>query len=198
MVNEFRAGYNYDNSKRQSTFTAADVASSSASRTRRAWDTDRLGFPSFQFTGADEPAGPTSIADAGRNVDRTLRQNAFSLSDNLTLDQGRALAEGGRPLDPQHGERWVRLRREFPRAVSIPRGGRDRESVHRLPSRHAVRRPGPRHEPRAPRWLLQRRRDVRAGRLEGQQERDPVPGAALRGRGRLARGGRNACELPAG
>ena len=53
------------------------------------------------------------------------------------VDQGRALAESRRPLDPQHGERRVWLRREFPGAVSIPRGRRHRESIHRLSARHA-------------------------------------------------------------
>ena len=82
---------------------AADVASQLGLENAPSLGDDRLGFPSFMFTGAASRPVPTSIADAGRNVDRTLRQNAFSLSDNLTWIRGGALAEGGRPLDPQHG-----------------------------------------------------------------------------------------------
>jgi hypothetical protein len=87
-VNEFRAGYNYDNSKRQSTFKAADVAAELGLENAPSLGPDRLGFPSFMFTGATGRPVPTSIADAARNVDRTLRQNAFSLSDNLTWIKG--------------------------------------------------------------------------------------------------------------
>jgi hypothetical protein len=96
MVNEFRAGYNYDNSKRQSTFRAADVASQLGIENAPSLGDDRFGFPSFMFTGATSRPVPTSIADAGRNVDRTLRQNAFSLSDNLTwISGGHSIKAGG-------------------------------------------------------------------------------------------------------
>ena len=50
MVNEFRTGYNYDNSKRQSTFKAADVAASLGLENAPSLGPDRLGFPPFQFT----------------------------------------------------------------------------------------------------------------------------------------------------
>jgi hypothetical protein len=94
IVNELRAGYNYDNSRRESTFRAAEVASSLGLENAPSLSPDRLGFPSFQFTaGANRP---TNIADQARNVDRTLRQNAFSLSDNLTwIRGGHALKAGG-------------------------------------------------------------------------------------------------------
>jgi len=86
IVNEFRAGYNYDNSRRESTFLAADVASRLGIENAPSLGADRRGFPSFQFTaGANRP---TNIADAARNVDRTLRQNAFSLSDSVTSIMG--------------------------------------------------------------------------------------------------------------
>ena len=41
------------------------------------------------------PNRPTNITDAGRNVDRTLRQNAFSLSNNLTWIKGGHTLKGG-------------------------------------------------------------------------------------------------------
>jgi hypothetical protein len=94
MVNEFRTGYNYDNSRRQSNFKAADVAASLGLENAPSLGGDRFGFPSFQFTGGT--FRPLNIADAGRNVDRTLRQNAFSLSDNLTwIKGGHSLKAGG-------------------------------------------------------------------------------------------------------
>jgi carboxypeptidase family protein len=94
MVNELRAGYNYDNSRRESTFRAAEVASSLGIENAPSLGADRLGFPSFSFTAGTNR--PTNIADAARNVDRTLRQDAFSLSDNLTwIAGGHTLKAGG-------------------------------------------------------------------------------------------------------
>jgi hypothetical protein len=94
IVNELRAGYNYDNSRRESTYDAASVASQLGLETAPSLSTDRRGFPSFQFTaGANRPL---NIADAGRNVDRTVRQNAFSISDNATAIIGaHTLKSGG-------------------------------------------------------------------------------------------------------
>jgi hypothetical protein len=94
MVNELRAGYNYDNSRRESTFRAAEVAATLGLENAPSLAPDRLGFPTFSFTAGTNR--PTNIADAGRNVDRTLRQNAFSLSDNLTwITGGHTLKAGG-------------------------------------------------------------------------------------------------------
>jgi hypothetical protein len=96
MLNELRAGYNYDNSRRESTFRAADVASTLGIENAPSLTPDRLGFPSFQFNTSASSVRPTNIVDASRNVDRTLRQNAFSLSDNLTwIKGGHTLKAGG-------------------------------------------------------------------------------------------------------
>ena len=84
IVNEFRAGYNYDNSRRESTFRAGDVSAQLGIETTPGL-ADLRGFPSFTFSGANRPA---SIQDQQRNVDRTLRQNAFSVSDNFTWITG--------------------------------------------------------------------------------------------------------------
>jgi hypothetical protein len=93
LVNELRAGYNYDNSRRESTFRAADVAAQLGLENAPSLAPDRRGFPSFQFTtGANRPV---NIADAARNVDRTLRQNAFSLSDSVTSIIGAHTLKGG-------------------------------------------------------------------------------------------------------
>lgn len=93
IVNEFRAGYNYDNSRRESTFVAADVTRQLGIENAPSLSADRRGFPSFQFTAGTNR--PTNIADAARNVDRTLRQNAFSLSDNVTWVNGAHTLKGG-------------------------------------------------------------------------------------------------------
>jgi hypothetical protein len=93
VVNEFRAGYNYDNSARESTFLASDVTAQLGIEDAPSLGPDRRGFPSFQFTAGTNR--PTNIADAGRNVDRTLRQNAFSLSDNITWIKGAHTLKGG-------------------------------------------------------------------------------------------------------
>ncbi len=93
VVNEFRTGYNLDESRRQSTFLVAEVASQLGIENAPSLAPDRLGFPSFRFQGA---ARPTDIRDAGRNVDRTVNQNAFSISDNLTwIAGGHSLKAGG-------------------------------------------------------------------------------------------------------
>jgi hypothetical protein len=93
VVNEFRAGFNYDNSERASTFTAADVTRQLGIENAPSLAPDRRGFPQFQFTAGTNR--PTNITDAGRNVDRTLRQNAFSLSNNLTWIKGGHTLKGG-------------------------------------------------------------------------------------------------------
>jgi carboxypeptidase family protein len=94
IVNELRAGYNYDNSRRESTFQAADVAARLGVENAPSLAADRRGFPSFQFTAGTNR--PTNIADQARNVDRTVRQNAFSLSDSITSIMGaHTLKSGG-------------------------------------------------------------------------------------------------------
>ena len=94
IVNELRAGYNYDNSRRESTFQAAEVAGRLGIEKAPSLGADRRGFPSFQFTAGTNR--PLNIADAARNVDRTVRQNAFSLSDNVTSIIGaHTLKNGG-------------------------------------------------------------------------------------------------------
>jgi len=94
IVNELRAGYNYDNSRRESTFQAAEVAGRLGIEKAPSLGADRRGFPSFQFTAGTNR--PLNIADFGRNVDRTVRQNAFSLSDNVTSIIGaHTLKNGG-------------------------------------------------------------------------------------------------------
>jgi hypothetical protein len=93
VVNEFRTGFNYDNSKRQSNFIAGQVASELGVESAPS-KVDSLGFPSFQFTAGT--FRPLNIADQGRNVNRTLRQDAFSISDNLSWIKGaHSLKTGG-------------------------------------------------------------------------------------------------------
>ena len=86
IVNELRVGYNYDNSRRQSNFVAQDVSNQEGIETAPSLvGTGKFGFPSFAFSGSNRP---TNIADAGRNVDRTVTQNAVSISDAMTFVLG--------------------------------------------------------------------------------------------------------------
>ena len=94
IVNELRIGYNYDSSTRQSNFVAEDVSNQVGIETAPSLvGTGRYGFPSFSFSGSNRP---TNIADSGRNVDRTVTQNAFSISDAVTFVRGgHSLRAGG-------------------------------------------------------------------------------------------------------
>ena len=187
IVNEFRVGYNYDNSQRQSTFHAADVASTARHRERAEPDarSPRLPVVPVPRAGTNRP---TNIADAGRNVDRTLGQNAFSLSDNLTLDQGRPLrsrrAASGRATWRATASGFgVNFRGQYRFNAARRPATRSPTSCSACPSdvRDQVTNRGP---------LDGHSNDfagVRAGRLEGQQEPDGVPRPALRGRRRVAR-----------
>jgi Carboxypeptidase regulatory-like domain len=93
-VNELRIGYNYDKSKRQSNYVAEDVSRElGIDPAPSLVGTGKFGFPSFNFAGSNVPY---RIQDAARNVDRTLRQNAFSISNNTTLVRGaHSLKVGG-------------------------------------------------------------------------------------------------------
>ena len=92
MVNELRIGYNYDNSKRQSTYNVADVSSQLGVEVAPSIGPERVGFPRFTFSGSNIPA---SIIDAGRNGDRTLTQNSFSISNNTTFVLGAHSVKAG-------------------------------------------------------------------------------------------------------
>jgi hypothetical protein len=81
VVNEFRAGYNYDNSERQSNYVASQINAQLGLDGEPSLLPDASGFPSFRFSGANRPI---NIADAGRNADRTLKQNSFSISNNVS------------------------------------------------------------------------------------------------------------------
>ncbi|HET9314618.1 MAG TPA: hypothetical protein VFQ51_03475, partial [Vicinamibacteria bacterium] len=88
VVNEFRAGYNYDRSGRQSQYTVQDIDARLGLENPPSVGPDRVGFPSFQFSGGSSTSRPTNIGDGGVNADRTLSQNAFSVSDNLSFILG--------------------------------------------------------------------------------------------------------------
>jgi hypothetical protein len=87
-VNEFRAGYNYDRSGRQSHYNVHEVNAQLGLENPPSVGPDRVGFPTFQFTGGSSSARPTNISDGSFNADRTIRQNAFSISDNVSFILG--------------------------------------------------------------------------------------------------------------
>jgi outer membrane receptor protein involved in Fe transport len=88
VVNEFRAGYNYDRSGQQSTYNVHDVDALLGLENPPSVGPDRVGFPSFQFTGGSSTSRPTNIGDGNTNADRTISQDAFSVSDNLSFVLG--------------------------------------------------------------------------------------------------------------
>jgi Carboxypeptidase regulatory-like domain/TonB dependent receptor len=91
VVNEFRVGYNYDRSTRESTFSTPEITAQLGLENGSAY-ADALGFPTMSFAGANRPI---NIADQARNVNRTLRQNAFSISNNTSwILGGHALKAG--------------------------------------------------------------------------------------------------------
>jgi hypothetical protein len=93
VVNELRVGFNYDNSGRQSTYQVEEVDRQLGIETAPSLvGQGRFGFPSFRFAGSNRP---TDIRDAGRNVDRTLRQNAFSISNATTFVLGSHSVKAG-------------------------------------------------------------------------------------------------------
>jgi hypothetical protein len=95
VVNEFRIGYNYDNSKRQSTYNVQQVNAQLGLETAPSVGPDRVGFPRFEFSGGSSANRPTNISDDNTNVDRTVRQNSFSISDNLSWIMGGHSLKGG-------------------------------------------------------------------------------------------------------
>ena len=69
MVNEFRTGYNNDNSKRQSNFKAAEVAASLGLENAPS-KADAFGFPSFQFVAVAPTGRSTSWTPAATSIAR--------------------------------------------------------------------------------------------------------------------------------
>ncbi len=96
VVNELRIGYNYDKSFRQSNYNVQQVNAALGLETAPSVDGSRVGFPAFQFTGGSAATRPINISDGGINADRTVKQNSFSISDNVTwIMGGHSLKAGG-------------------------------------------------------------------------------------------------------
>ena len=95
-VNEFRVGYNYDKSARQSQYSVGDVNAALGLETAPSLSPDRPGFPSLNFAGGSAASRPTNVTDGSRNADRTIKQNSFSISDNFSwVMGGHSLKFGG-------------------------------------------------------------------------------------------------------
>ena len=88
VVNEFRVGYNYDKSERQSHFQVGDVNAQLGLETAPSLSADRPGFPSLNFAGGASSVRPTNVTDGSRNANRTIKQNSFSVSNNFSLLRG--------------------------------------------------------------------------------------------------------------
>jgi hypothetical protein len=94
-VNEFRAGYNYDKRAQRSTYNVMEVNSQLGLENLDFITAQRAGFPSFTMQGGSSSTRPTSIAAGGINADRTVSQNSFSISDNLSWIVGAHSFKGG-------------------------------------------------------------------------------------------------------
>jgi hypothetical protein len=95
VVNEFRIGYNYDNSVRQSQYNVHEVNAQLGLENAPSVDASRVGYPSFSFSGGSAASRPVGIADGGFNADRTINQSSFSISDNLSWVAGSHSLRGG-------------------------------------------------------------------------------------------------------
>jgi hypothetical protein len=96
MVNEFRIGYNYDKSNQQSHYTVADVNAAIGLETAPSLKPGQVGFPSIVFQGGSSSTRPSTVADRGRYADRTIKQNSFTISNNLSwVLGGHSLKVGG-------------------------------------------------------------------------------------------------------
>lgn len=84
VVNEFRAGYNYDHAFRQSNYNVHEVNAALGLENPPSIGPERVGFPRFEFAGGSAANRPININDGGFNADRTIKQNSFSISDNVT------------------------------------------------------------------------------------------------------------------
>ena len=173
VVNEFRVGYNYDKSAAAEPRTTSAQVNAPA-RPRERAELHRpiaLGFPSLHASrAAPAAAGPRTSTDGGLNADRTIKQNSFSISDNLSWVMGGHSLKARRPLDPQHAPstaaaRGVNGRGPYrfngattgQRARATSCSASPRDGGDHVTTRGDTRRP------------LERLRGLRAGRLEGQQ-----------------------------
>lgn len=96
VVNEFRIGYNFDESKRQSRYNVHQVNAQLGLENAPSVDASRVGYPSFSFTGGAAASRPTNIGDGGFNADRTIKQNSFSIANNVSwVVGGHSLRFGG-------------------------------------------------------------------------------------------------------
>ena len=84
IVNEFRAGYNYDKREQRSTYNVQQVNSQLGLENLDFITPERAGFPAFTLQGGASSTRPTNITAGGINADRTVSQNSFSISDNLS------------------------------------------------------------------------------------------------------------------
>ena len=95
-VNEFRIGYNYDKSDRQSRYLVAEASAAMGIEVAPSLGPGQVGFPGMNFSGGSTATRPTNVADGGRNADRTIEQNSFTIANNLSLVLGgHSLKVGG-------------------------------------------------------------------------------------------------------
>ena len=196
VVNEFRVGYNYDKSERQSNFNVARRSNAAARprEPRPASDASRVGFPAFELRGrlGSDPAHQHHR----RRPQRGPHDQAELVLDQRQpqLDPGRPLPQGGRRSGPATPPSTAAARGvELPRRATASTAPRPGNALARLPPGLHPRRRRPASRTRGD---LDGHSDDFAFFVQDDwrvnRRPDGVPGPALRARGRLARERRRA------
>jgi hypothetical protein len=92
VVNELRVGYNRDYSFGESQYFVQQMAQELGLEPTPGFGPEVRGFPSFVYSGANVPR---SIRDLGRNANRSVTQDSFSVADNMTWIMGSHSLKGG-------------------------------------------------------------------------------------------------------
>ena len=114
MVNEFRVGYNYDKAVAPEQLHVQEVNAQLGLETAPSVGPERARLPALEFAAGSANAGPRTSTTGGFNVDRTIRQNAFSISDNLSWVMGGHSLKAGALWNRNLGHRRPRPRHQLP------------------------------------------------------------------------------------
>ena len=130
----------------QSNFTVGRGERGARARDRaRASGPDRSGFPSLNFAGGSAASRPTNITDGGRNADRTIKQNSFSISNNLSWIMGGHSLKAGGLCTRNSRRRRLRQGRRTSAASTASTRARTGQRVRGHAARAHPRRRRPRH-----------------------------------------------------
>ena len=146
VVNEFRVGLQLrQQSRGRAPTTSHDVNAAARSRERaERRPPDRRRLPGLHVLGGAAANRPINIATAAATSTAPSRQNAFSISDNLTWIMGGHSLKAGALWNRNIGHRRPRHAASTSAAATTFNGGADRQRLRRLPARltRDARRPG--------------------------------------------------------